>query len=624
MSDAPGQAATPSHRSGRLVGVVAAALVAAVALWRGLAWTTLLVDDAFISLRYSARLLAGDGLTWDDHSRVEGYSNLLWVLATAALGALPIDWITAMRIAGLGATAAAAVALTRVAPARSWPGAAPGVVAALLATGTGSWGAWSVGGLEQPLLVALLLGALPSLGRVLDRERPAAGLRADATLAGGLLGLACWTRPDPPLFVALAAAVVVLTRGSASAGLWPLLARFAGIPAAFVLAQLGFRLAYYGDWLPNTARIKLGSVVDRSPSGVAELQAFVQHHGPLLLAAAIAAILALRTPRARPLAALLLLWLLGWEAYVVHIGGDIFPAFRHHVVSIGFAAALVALGLATAIARWPVRGGLAALLTLVLGSLGQLAAERDSDELARARAPSWERHGLAVGAALRATFGPLRPLVAVDPAGAIPFAYGGPALDMLGLNDGHIARHGRRKRAQIGHDVADGGYVLDRAPDLIVFCRPRGGLEPCFPTGEEMVQDPRFARRYRPMRLSVPLDGRPDAVTLYVRRDGGALGPQPRGDALLVPAWLLGDVDHVVAPAPPGAAGPALTLATDASLVLADLALAPGSYRAEARGEGEIAASVEWQADGRATLRVTAKGPATLREVALIPTAAPR
>ncbi|MGB3965886.1 MAG: hypothetical protein WBO45_04080, partial [Planctomycetota bacterium] len=54
-------------------------------------------DDAFISLRYAQRLLAGDGLTWTDGEAVEGYSNLLWVLATAGLGALGVDLVTAAR-----------------------------------------------------------------------------------------------------------------------------------------------------------------------------------------------------------------------------------------------------------------------------------------------------------------------------------------------------------------------------------------------------------------------------------------------------------------------------------------------------------------------------------------------
>src|SRR5688572_15029870 len=51
-------------------------------------------DDALISLRYGRRLASGLGLTWTDGERVEGYTDLLWVLfaATATkLGAGPIS-----------------------------------------------------------------------------------------------------------------------------------------------------------------------------------------------------------------------------------------------------------------------------------------------------------------------------------------------------------------------------------------------------------------------------------------------------------------------------------------------------------------------------------------------------
>ncbi|MCA9625478.1 MAG: hypothetical protein KC731_40935, partial [Myxococcales bacterium] len=45
----------------------------------------LVVDDAYISLRYADRLLAGDGLTWTAGEAVEGYSNLAWTLGLAGL-----------------------------------------------------------------------------------------------------------------------------------------------------------------------------------------------------------------------------------------------------------------------------------------------------------------------------------------------------------------------------------------------------------------------------------------------------------------------------------------------------------------------------------------------------------
>src|SRR5262249_51201128 len=72
-----------------------------------------LCDDALISLRYAKRLIEGQGLTWNPGERVEGYSNLLWVLATAALGALGVDLITSVRVLGLLGMAASIAAVVR-------------------------------------------------------------------------------------------------------------------------------------------------------------------------------------------------------------------------------------------------------------------------------------------------------------------------------------------------------------------------------------------------------------------------------------------------------------------------------------------------------------------------------
>jgi len=54
------------------------------------------LDDSFISYRYAAHLSQGQGLVFNTSERVEGYSNLLWVLVLALwhwLGA-DIEWIS--------------------------------------------------------------------------------------------------------------------------------------------------------------------------------------------------------------------------------------------------------------------------------------------------------------------------------------------------------------------------------------------------------------------------------------------------------------------------------------------------------------------------------------------------
>ncbi|MGB5680770.1 MAG: hypothetical protein WBM47_02890, partial [Polyangiales bacterium] len=102
----------------------ALALTSGVALLVvGSAWVgNFIEDDTLISLRYAERLLEGKGLTWNDGERVEGYSNLAWVLGSAALGALGVDLILAVRILAFacwGATFGALLMLARRAGATS-------------------------------------------------------------------------------------------------------------------------------------------------------------------------------------------------------------------------------------------------------------------------------------------------------------------------------------------------------------------------------------------------------------------------------------------------------------------------------------------------------------------------
>src|SRR5690554_285805 len=138
-------------RAPTIVAVTAGVAVLAAHAWRFLPF---LSDDALISLRYAQRLLDGDGLTWTDGERVEGYSNLLWVLASALLGATGLDLIDTVRILGVLGMGAAVAAVAWA--GRGWAGLPAAVLLALCAP----MAAWTVGGLEQPLVAGLLAWAL--------------------------------------------------------------------------------------------------------------------------------------------------------------------------------------------------------------------------------------------------------------------------------------------------------------------------------------------------------------------------------------------------------------------------------------------------------------------------------
>src|SRR5262245_21560964 len=215
-------------------------------------------DDGFISLRYAQRLLAGQGLTWTDGEAVEGYSNLLWVLGCAALAAAGLDLVVAARLLGGLGSLAALLAVVAAARPRSAFAAAAG---ALVLAGSGSIAVWSFGGLEQPLLAALFAWACVLAFPLLE------GAGRGWFAPGALLALACLTRPDGVLLVAGAVGGVVLARPRERASL-DLGLKLAGLPALALAGQLAFRLAYYGEWWPNTAYVKLAAGAAQWPLGL--------------------------------------------------------------------------------------------------------------------------------------------------------------------------------------------------------------------------------------------------------------------------------------------------------------------------------------------------------------------
>ncbi|MCA8967761.1 MAG: hypothetical protein KDC48_22965, partial [Planctomycetes bacterium] len=275
--------------------------------------------DAFISLRFADRLLHGDGLTWTVGERVEGYSNLLFVLLTAGLGALGMELVDAARLLGAVGTL---LALWLLALALRPKDLRTGMLAAippLLVASSQTVLGWTLGGLEGPLLLALLAwgmgGVVTEVYRQPDptRWRPRVLLRLGVPFA-----LACWTRPDAPLW-ALCCGI----------GLWLLGARtdaFAalrrtvtfGAPALLaVLAQLAFRVLYYGDVVPNTAHVKAGLDPARLDDGLTYVwRALLAMPGLTLLTIVGAVLLAWRA-RPRRVVLLLLLPFVAWSSYLV-------------------------------------------------------------------------------------------------------------------------------------------------------------------------------------------------------------------------------------------------------------------------------------------------------------------
>ena len=454
-----------------IVGLTVAALV------HTLRYLPHFSDDAFISLRYAQRLADGLGLTWNDGEWVEGFSNLLWVLSIALLDLGGVAGIDAARLLGCVGLVLCVGAVARVSALNTgWVVLCGGLCA------------WAVGGLEHALVagVAAWSALLLREGRGVALAPVLALLRVDGIVL--VLGLGLGAGRQGIRFV------------------------IAGLIA--VAVQIALRLWWFADWLPNTARAKLAFTPNRLVYGARYVLEAAVAHAPLVVLAVVA--VALVRKRSPALVACGV-----WCAYLVVVGGDHFNGYRLFVQIVPLLALVVA---EAPLPRWVVPVGLVLYC-------GQLFAE---PVVAQSR-PGWALQTQALGEALKRGFGDQRPLLATDAAGALPYSTGFPTLDMLGLNDRHLATH---RPADMGsgplhHELGDGAYVLQRQPDLIAFCSGLGAHEPCFRGGKELVQLDGFAG-YRPIVVEEGgLRGH------YWLQQDGPFGMARAGDALEIPALLL-------------------------------------------------------------------------------------
>ena len=239
------------------------ATAALVFTLHALLFGTWLIDDAGISLAYARNLAHGYGLTAQPGvPPVEGFSNPLWTLLLAACAATGVfDVLWTPKALSLALVSAAFLLILRSRPRAAWPAALP----LLLLPLNTSFVVWTTSGLENGLLAFLaVLGCRLAM-------RAGEGAPGSWTLDGGsglVAALLALTRPDALLY-SLAHPIALLAGPRPSGGwktLAPRLLRYGLALGSLFGTYLIFRVAYYGDLVPNTYHAKdkpsLASVVD--------------------------------------------------------------------------------------------------------------------------------------------------------------------------------------------------------------------------------------------------------------------------------------------------------------------------------------------------------------------------
>ena len=462
------------------------------------------VDDAFISFRYARNLVDGHGLVFNPGERVEGYTNFLWVLCASLSLAASVDPELACRWVGLAASVASLAAAVRFGPSSPRHPAALWCAPALLAVSP-AFAVWATGGLEAPLFAALIVWGTGLAAEGIERaELPAS--------SAVLFGLAALARPEgAPVAVVVAGAALALCRRER--GFWPRWCVWVGVFLAIVTPYLLWRWQYYGYPLPNTFYAKVGGSAAQFRRGLAYAHDWLSVTGYWILPIAAAAFLAAR----RRLVALLATAAGALAALVVAVGGDGLPMYRFFVPVLGPLALLVGWGVYACLER-VTRVGLARAIAVAaiaaMAAYSALPAFRGSQydyvQQDVREVGAWRRIGVWFGEHAKPG-----ETIAVIPAGAIPYFSRLRAIDMLGLNDLHIAHRDMPElgSGQAGHEKYDVEYVLGHRPEYVIVGvyglspEPHPALElvrPFYPAERELLLHPGFAAAYRPETARTP------------------------------------------------------------------------------------------------------------------------
>ena len=293
-------------------------------------------DDAYISFGYADNLANGNGLVWHpDNEAVEGFSNPLWTLILSLSCWLSLD--PTIVAPSVSATCGVTLLLWvgRLSLRLAGPIAAVGGMLFLAATPPMTL--WSTGGLET--MPAALATFAIFAGLLADRDQPSswtAGLGATALVLLRpeglplavillLLGSAIWQRRGRPQPLGRSLRIVAL------------------VTVAVAASWLLFRLSYFGDWLPNTARAKGGFHGFRLTRGLDYLVTFALMF-PGTLIALLVMPLAWRRSDTRHLCIAFAAIALSVGCYVVLVGGDFMPMGRFLVTVLPFTAMVFGVG----------------------------------------------------------------------------------------------------------------------------------------------------------------------------------------------------------------------------------------------------------------------------------------
>jgi hypothetical protein len=496
----------PDSTLNRVLPWLAGIVAVAVLIWHNYKIYPWMLDDAFITFRYAEHLAAGYGPVYNIGEAVEGCTTFLWLLLLAGGKWLGADTVLLSKIlGGYFAIATLGLMLFSYRFVKNI-NRTESAMATIIFGSCGLFTPWLSSGMEVNLFAFLILWSVLLYIRASQNDFPVRSLLH----VGGLLALTVITRPDGAIvvFLLFGHALYHSIKSKRIIG-WSMVVSSAVIYVPFFL----WRWDYYGYLLPNTFYAKVGFDWPQVWRGLFYARNFFFADSVVVILALAGIVFALRRRQSRGLG-LLFGTVVIFAVYSILVGGDPMPAMRFMAPALAPLALLAASGIRSISFRpW-----MAALMTMAVLVFNIVQININYEIELLIRADKVYMRGKEVGLWLKQNVPPTT-LLATNTAGSIPYYSQLKTIDMLGLNDEHIAHKevNDMGRGWAGHEKGDGAYVLKRNPEIIQFASSLGGIEPNFPTDRELYESAEFHRRYKLARVYISSLG--GDVYFFIRKD---------------------------------------------------------------------------------------------------------
>ncbi|MBN1353437.1 MAG: hypothetical protein JW994_02060 [Candidatus Omnitrophica bacterium] len=445
-----------------------------------------MLDDSFIFFRYADNLCAGNGLVYNPGEKVEGYTSFLWILLLAAGNCVGFSPVFFSKFLGAVFSAGCVLLLLNTHRFIKNTDYTISVTSALFLGTCGVFMPWAASGMETAMFTFFVL--LSCLFYLSIRE----GTRERWMffLLGNACALSTMSRPEGAIIFS----VIFFDRLyiDIKTGRRMIFYATLGFLAVY-LPYFIWRYLYYGDLFPNSFYVKVNPIGQYIALGLLYAFKFIRTVFFLLFPIFILAAFPRKWRTINKNIKSLTILLAAYTVYIIAVGGDCMPSFRF------FAPILPVICVVSAmlLSYFMDKKSMFVFAVSMVCIYNFIQLPYNDELLKHVKGDGVVCCGKEAGLWLKKNVSP-EAVIATNTAGSVAHYSRLKIIDMLGLTDRHIAHRKIQpdRMIMLGHDKADGNYVLSKKPDYIMFGAPPGEEYPRFQSDYEIYGNPEFNRMY--------------------------------------------------------------------------------------------------------------------------------